>query len=210
MWPLSPTAAHVELLWCGLRAGMPRPGRVKVLRSDGQVVPSWLAAALMLPSCSASWKARSASARSVRNWLGCQPTRGLSSPSPSPARSPRRRTDGSRRGQRDARSPVELGRVMAEQGRILGDPAHRRPSGPEALQRFAPALQAGASGSARFDVPEPTTGRSWTSATWRLPEPGEGQGLSVAKTMTLDRYRPTVASNCPPQVTSRSAGVRVG
>jgi hypothetical protein len=48
-------------------------------------------------------------------------------------------------------SPVELGRVMPEQGRILGDPAHRRPFGPEALQRFAPALQAGASGSARFD-----------------------------------------------------------
>jgi hypothetical protein len=48
-------------------------------------------------------------------------------------------------------SPVELGRVMAEQGRILGDPAHRRPSGPESLQRFAPALQAETSGSARFD-----------------------------------------------------------
>jgi hypothetical protein len=37
----------------GLRAGMPRPWRVKALRSDGQVVPSWLAAALTLPSCSA-------------------------------------------------------------------------------------------------------------------------------------------------------------
>jgi len=32
------------------------------------------AAALTLPSCSASWKARSASARSARNRLGCQPT----------------------------------------------------------------------------------------------------------------------------------------
>jgi hypothetical protein len=38
----------------GLRAGMPRPWRVKALRSDGQVVPSWLAAAFTLPSCSAS------------------------------------------------------------------------------------------------------------------------------------------------------------
>jgi len=34
--------------------GMPRLWRVKALRSDGQVVPSWLAAALTLPSCSAS------------------------------------------------------------------------------------------------------------------------------------------------------------
>jgi hypothetical protein len=33
-----------------------------------------LAAALMLPSRSASWKARSASARSARKRLGCQPT----------------------------------------------------------------------------------------------------------------------------------------
>jgi hypothetical protein len=48
-------------------------------------------------------------------------------------------------------SAVTLGRVMAEQGRILSDPANRRSSGPEALQRFAPVLQAGASESARFD-----------------------------------------------------------
>ena len=32
-------SAHVELLWRGLRAGMPRPWRVKALRSDGQVIP---------------------------------------------------------------------------------------------------------------------------------------------------------------------------
>ena len=42
----------------GLRAGMPRPWRVKALRSDGQVVPSSVAAALTLPSCSARVKAR--------------------------------------------------------------------------------------------------------------------------------------------------------
>jgi hypothetical protein len=54
---------------------MPRPWRVKALRSDGQVVPSSWAAALTVPNCSASWKARSASARSARNRLGCQPTR---------------------------------------------------------------------------------------------------------------------------------------
>jgi hypothetical protein len=49
---------------------------VKALRSDGQVVPSSAAAALTLPSRSASAKARSASARSVRNRLGCQPSGG--------------------------------------------------------------------------------------------------------------------------------------
>jgi hypothetical protein len=46
----------------------------EALRSDGQVVSSSAAAALTLPSRSASWKARSASARSVRKRLGCQPT----------------------------------------------------------------------------------------------------------------------------------------
>jgi hypothetical protein len=59
----------------GLRAGMPSPWRVKALRSDGQVVPSSAAAALTLPSRSASWKARSASVRSERKRLGCQPSR---------------------------------------------------------------------------------------------------------------------------------------
>jgi len=37
---------------------MPSPWRLNALRSDGQVVPSSCAAALMLPSRSASWKAR--------------------------------------------------------------------------------------------------------------------------------------------------------
>jgi hypothetical protein len=60
----------------GLRAGMPRPWRVNALRSDGQVVHSSTAAALTLPSRSAWAKARSASARSVRNRLGCQPSGG--------------------------------------------------------------------------------------------------------------------------------------
>jgi hypothetical protein len=73
MWPLSPTAAHVELLWCGLRAGMPRPWRVKALRSDGQVVPSSAAAVLTLPSCSARAKARPASARSVGTGWAASP-----------------------------------------------------------------------------------------------------------------------------------------
>jgi hypothetical protein len=57
------------------RAGMPSPWRVKALRSDGQVVPNSAAAALTLPSRSASAKARSASARSARKRLGCQPSR---------------------------------------------------------------------------------------------------------------------------------------
>jgi hypothetical protein len=57
----------------GLWAGMLSPWRVKAC-SDGQVVPSWAAAALMLHSRSARAKARSASARSTRKRLGCQPT----------------------------------------------------------------------------------------------------------------------------------------
>jgi hypothetical protein len=57
----------------GSRVGMPRPLRAKALRSDGHVVPSWAAAALTLPSRSARAKARSASARSERKRLGCQP-----------------------------------------------------------------------------------------------------------------------------------------
>src|SRR5829696_8630361 len=76
-WPLRWWAAATARCRTasGLRVGMPRPWRVKALRSDGQVVPSSVAAALTLPSCSASWKARSASARSARKRLGCQPTR---------------------------------------------------------------------------------------------------------------------------------------
>jgi hypothetical protein len=53
---------------------MPSPCRWKALRSDGQVVPSSAAAAFIEPSRSASRKARSASARSARNRLGCQPS----------------------------------------------------------------------------------------------------------------------------------------
>jgi hypothetical protein len=68
----------------GLRAGMPRPWRVKALRSDSQVVPRWVAA-LTLPSRSANAKARSASPRSARNRLGCQPSGWRSCPRPSSA-----------------------------------------------------------------------------------------------------------------------------
>jgi hypothetical protein len=58
---------------CGLRAGMPRPWRAKALRSDGQVVPNSAAAALTLPSRSASWKARSASAGRQRTGWAASP-----------------------------------------------------------------------------------------------------------------------------------------
>jgi hypothetical protein len=58
---------------CGLRAGMPRPWRAKALRSDGQVVPNSAAAALTLPSRSASWKARSASAGRQRMGWAASP-----------------------------------------------------------------------------------------------------------------------------------------
>jgi hypothetical protein len=76
-WPLRWRAAATARwrMASGLGVGMPRPWRPKALRSDGQVVPSSAAAALTLPSCSARAKARSASARSVRNRLSCLPTR---------------------------------------------------------------------------------------------------------------------------------------
>jgi len=48
-------------------------------------------------------------------------------------------------------SAVRLQRAVAEQGRILRDPANRRLSGPQVLERVAPALRAGSSESARFD-----------------------------------------------------------
>jgi hypothetical protein len=56
----------------GVAGCMPSPWRVKALRSDGQVVPSSVAVALMLPSRSASAKARLVSAPSARKRLGCQ------------------------------------------------------------------------------------------------------------------------------------------
>ena len=75
-WPVRWRAAAMARcqMASGLGVSMPSPWRVKALRSDGQVVPSSLAAALTLPSCSASWTVRSAWARSVRKRLGCQPT----------------------------------------------------------------------------------------------------------------------------------------
>jgi hypothetical protein len=62
---------------CALADGLGVAGRhAKVVATegfacDGQVVPSSATATLTLPSRSASWKACSASARSVRKRLGC-------------------------------------------------------------------------------------------------------------------------------------------
>jgi hypothetical protein len=46
---------------------------------------------------------------------------------------------------------VELRRELAEYGRIMSDPSNRDLSGREVVERIAPALQAGASESTRFD-----------------------------------------------------------
>jgi hypothetical protein len=46
---------------------------------------------------------------------------------------------------------VELRRELAEYGRIMRDPSTRNLSGREVVERMAPALQAGASESTRFD-----------------------------------------------------------
>jgi hypothetical protein len=48
-------------------------------------------------------------------------------------------------------SAVRLREAVAEQARILRDPATRRLSGPQLLERVTPALRAGAGESARFD-----------------------------------------------------------
>jgi hypothetical protein len=48
-------------------------------------------------------------------------------------------------------SAVKLRGVMAEQARILRDPANGGLSGSEVLQKLAPALRAGSGESARFD-----------------------------------------------------------
>jgi hypothetical protein len=46
---------------------------------------------------------------------------------------------------------VELRRELAEYGRVMSDPSTRDLSGREVVERIAPALQAGASESTRFD-----------------------------------------------------------
>jgi hypothetical protein len=48
-------------------------------------------------------------------------------------------------------SAVRLREAVAEQGRILRDPASGRLSGPQLLERVTPALRVGASESDRFD-----------------------------------------------------------
>ena len=61
VWRRPPRRASCTVLlrWltvAGLGVGVPSWWRWNALRSDGQVVPSWAAAALMLPSCSARRK----------------------------------------------------------------------------------------------------------------------------------------------------------
>ena len=46
---------------------------------------------------------------------------------------------------------VELRRELAEYGRVMSDPSTRNLSGREVVEKMAPALQAGASESARFE-----------------------------------------------------------
>jgi hypothetical protein len=91
-----PAAALADRLGCALADGLGVAGghaeavAGEALRSDGQVVPSSFAAALTLPSCWASWKARSAWARSVRKRLGRQPTHCWASHGPLATESARR------------------------------------------------------------------------------------------------------------------------
>ena len=61
-------------------------------------------------------------------------------------------------------SAVRLREAVAEQGRTLRDPANRRLSGPQLLERVTPALETVAGELGRFEAPWPPTDRSWTGA----------------------------------------------
>jgi hypothetical protein len=106
----------------GLRRTCPDRGGER-LRSDGQVVSSSAAAALTLSGRSASWKTRWASAQSARSgWAASHPW--LERSLPPPADRFGGMQDGVDRATAMLASAVKLGRVVAEQGRILRDPAN--------------------------------------------------------------------------------------
>jgi hypothetical protein len=85
-------------------------------------------------------------------------------------------------------SAVRLREAMGEQGRILRDPASRRLSGPQALERVAPALRVGASESNRFDRALADYRQVVDRCKLQAPEPGRaGQRRMVAKTIRFDR-----------------------
>jgi hypothetical protein len=68
---------------------------------------------------------------------------------------------------------VNLRRAAVEQGRILRDPANRRLSGREVLERVAPAAGWVQRVSQVQPRPWPTIGRSWTGASCKpLNQPG--------------------------------------
>jgi hypothetical protein len=85
-------------------------------------------------------------------------------------------------------SAVRLREAVAEQGGTLRDPANRRLSGPQLLERVTPALEAVAGELDRFERALAATGRLWTGASCKPLESGwAGQVCMVAKTITLDR-----------------------
>jgi hypothetical protein len=154
-------STHVELLWRGLRAGMPRPWRVKALRSDGQVIP--VRGGVVRGGVDAT-RLLGQRVGPISAWCGREEAAGLpahswlSNPSPPPARSPRRRPRRRSAAIVMLASAVELGRVMAEHGRILPSPANRRPSGPEVLQKLAPRCRPGPASRPGSSPTWPTTG----------------------------------------------------
>ena len=85
-------------------------------------------------------------------------------------------------------SAVRLGEAVAEQGRILRDPANRRLSGSQLLEWVTPALRVGGQrvGPVRPRPGRPPAGGGPVQAA--APEPGRaGQRCMVAKTITFDR-----------------------
>jgi hypothetical protein len=91
-------------------------------------------------------------------------------------------------------SAVRLQAAAAEQERILRDPANRRLSGREVLQKVAPALQAGSSESARFNRALIDNRRLVDQCKLQAPDQAGKPGRSALHGGEHDHIRPVVPS----------------
>jgi hypothetical protein len=85
-------------------------------------------------------------------------------------------------------SAVRLRGALAEQARILRNHPAAGCPGPRCWSSSLRGCRPGRASRPGLTAPWPPTGRSWTSASCKPPEPVRaGQGCMVAKTITLDR-----------------------